>query len=372
MKIKITRNSLVEGLAVVKDACEGKDALNILRCVKLVTGDGEVTLAASNLDITVTAKVACEVLRPGEVALVGSSLFGFANALPEGNVEIELGNGATKASIAGGSCRYALAAGEVDQWPKMATIGGNDRPVTTYALKGQTLRELFRKTKYAASTDSTRKILNGVNLSTKNGTLTVVATDGRRLSFCEVEVGTEAESVYTLTSKTVSQLEKMIGKENADVEIVTDGLQVLFAESGAKWTLQSRLVDGIYPNWRQVVPKEFRNEATVDRAVFKEELQRVSLSAELRGTDKYVKITVEPGRLLLESTDGDYSRARTEMPVRYDGEKVSVSINPDLARDILGCVDEDEMTVAFNDGHNPIVFKPQIPFLGIVMPMRAN
>lgn len=371
MKIKVIRSSFCAGVALVKDVCEGKDKLNILRCVKIEAKDDRCILSASNIEITVTTNIACTVIEPGAVALVGSSVFGFVDALPEGEVEIEVKDGAPKAVITGGSCRYTVAVGEIDQWPTMAEVGKDAKPEekSHICLREQTLKELFRKVKYAVSCDGTHRAVEGVNMSVSPEKTTLVACDGRRLSFVEYETGAVGSTSVTITMKTVKQLEKMIGKSESDVDIDTDGKQIVFASVSDGWILQAKLISQPYPNWKRVIPAEKKNIAKIDRVTFIGELNRAGLSA---GENRDVKFTLDKGVLTLEANDSDFSRVKTSLPVEYDGEKVVTDLNPALILDVLNCVDDDRVTVAFADGHSPIAIWSGIPFMAVVMPLRIG
>ena len=371
MKIKVIRSSFCAGVALVKDVCEGKDKLNILRCVKIEAKDGRCILTASNIDVTVTTNIACEVVEPGAVALVGSSVFGFVDALPEGEVEIEVKDGASKAVITGGSCRYTVAVGEIDQWPTIAEVGKDAKPEekSHICIREQTLKELFRKVKYAVMTDGTRVAVGGVNMSVSPEKTTLVATDGRRLSFVEYETGAVGSTSVTITMKTVKQLEKMIGKSESDVDIDTDGKQIVFTSVADGWILQAKLISQPYPNWKRVIPAEKKNVAKIDRGLFIGELNRAGLSA---GENRDVKFTLDKGVLTLEANDSDFSKAKTSLAVAYDGEKVVTDLNPSYVLDVLNCVDDNEIEVAFADGHSPVAIWCQIPFMAVVMPLRIS
>ena len=371
MKIKVIRSSFCAGVALVKDVCEGKDKLNILRCVKIEAKDGRCILTASNIDVTVTTNIACEVVEPGAVALVGSSVFGFVDALPEGEVEIEVKDGASKAVITGGSCRYTVAVGEIDQWPTIAEVGKDAKPEekSHICIREQTLKELFRKVKYSVMTDGTRVAVEGVNMSVSPDKTTLVATDGRRLSFVEYETEAVGSTSVTITMKTVKQLEKMIGKSESDVDIDTDGKQIVFVSVADGWILQAKLISQPYPNWRNVIPKEKKNVAKIDRGLFIGELNRAGLSA---GENRDVKFTLDKGVLTLEANDSDFSKAKTSLAVAYDGEKVVTDLNPSYVLDVLNCVDDNEIEVAFADGHSPVAIWCLIPFMAVVMPLRIS
>ena len=371
MKIKVIRSRFCAGVALVKDVCEGKDKLNILRCVKIEAKDGRCILTASNIDVTVTTNIACEVVEPGAVALVGSSVFGFVDALPEGEVEIEVKDGASKAVITGGSCRYTVAVGEIDQWPTIAEVGKDAKPEekSHICIREQTLKELFRKVKYSVMTDGTRVAVGGVNMSVSPDKTTLVATDGRRLSFVEYETEAVGSTSVTITMKTVKQLEKMIGKSESDVEIDTDGKQIVFASVADGWILQAKLISQPYPNWRRVIPAEKKNVAKIDRGLFIGELNRAGLSA---GENRDVKFTLDKGVLTLEANDSNFSKAKTSLAVAYDGEKVVTDLNPSYVLDVLNCVDDNEIEVAFADGHSPVAIWCLIPFMAVVMPLRIS
>ena len=371
MKIKVIRSRFCEGVALVKTVCEGKDKLNILRCVKIEAKDGRCVLTASNIDITVTTNISCEVIEPGAVALVGSSVFGFVSALPDGEVEIEAADGASKAVVTGGNCRYTVAVGEIDQWPTIAEVGKDAKPEekSHICLRGQTLKELFRKVKYAVSCDGTHRAVEGVNMSVTPEKTTLVATDGRRLSFVEYETSAVGSTSVTITMKTVNQLEKMIAKSESDVDIDTDGRQIVFSSMSDGWVLQAKPVAQVYPNWQRVIPEERKNIARIDRAAFIAELNRAGLSA---GENRDVKHTLHNGVLTLEATDSDFSKAKTSLPVVYDGEKVVADLNPAFILDVLNCIDDNEVEVAFADGHSPVAITSSIPFLSVVMPLRIS
>ena len=371
MKIKVIRSRFCAGVALVKDVCEGKDKLNILRCVKIEAKDGRCILTASNIDVTVTTNIACDVVEPGAVALVGSSVFGFVDALPEGEVEIEVKDGASKAVITGGSCRYTVAVGEIDQWPTIAEVGKDAKPEekSHICIREQTLKELFRKVKYSVMTDGTRVAVGGVNMSVSPEKTTLVATDGRRLSFVEYETEAVGSTSVTITMKTVKQLEKMIGKSESDVDIDTDGKQIVFASVADGWILQAKLISQPYPNWRRVIPAEKKNVAKIDRGLFIGELNRAGLSA---GENRDVKFTLDKGVLTLEANDSNFSKAKTSLAVAYDGEKVVTDLNPSYVLDVLNCVDDNEIEVAFADGHSPVAIWCLIPFMAVVMPLRIS
>ena len=371
MKIKVIRSSFCAGVALVKDVCEGKDKLNILRCVKIEAKDGRCILTASNIDVTVTTNIACEVIEPGSVALVGSSVFGFVDALPEGEVEIEVKDGASKAVITGGSCRYTVAVGEIDQWPTIAEVGKDAKPEekSHICIREQTLKELFRKVKYSVMTDGTSVAVGGVNMSVSPDKTTLVATDGRRLSFVEYETEAVGSTSVTITMKTVKQLEKMIGKSESDVDIDTDGKQIVFTSVADGWILQAKLISQPYPNWRRVIPAEKKNVAKIDRGLFIGELNRAGLSA---GENRDVKFTLDKGVLTLEANDSNFSKAKTSLAVAYDGEKVVTDLNPSYVLDVLNCVDDNEIEVAFADGHSPVAIWCLIPFMAVVMPLRIS
>ena len=384
MKIKVIRAKLIEGLNLVKDACEGKEKLNILTNIKIeaTTGDapgqipdeefGRLVLTASNLSTQIEAVVPCKIEKKGAACLVGRRFVDFVSALPDGEVEIELNSTGTKAIISGGECVYTLAAINGSEFPIMSKPeDGKDNTVFLY-LQAPTIKELLRKVKYASSTDGQRKALEGVNVEMKDGSVIFRAADGKRLSVCEYkcEVSVKEPHSFTFPNKAIAQLFSLLDKceEGEEIEISCNGRNSRIVSK--RWMLGAKMIEDIYPNLEKAIPDETQFSVEIDREKFLEEVKRANLASDKESLA--VKITFDNGKVTFEGRDCDVSKYRSNIPAKYIGEKIYFWMNARLLKDVLGGIDDNDVTISFNGLGTPMVIKCSIPFLGVIMPLRID
>ena len=363
MKATIARSLLAEAAQAVKGLV-AKDGLSAFSKIRLdVSGDASVT--GSNGDIQVEWRMACEIIDRGTVTVPGAAFAAFVGAMPEGKVEMELAN--HKLTIEGNGVKFKLAAGEAADFPVMA--GPKDDPALE--INAVLLREMLRKTRFAVSTDGTRKSLTGVNVSLKDGLLGMTATDGRRLAHVEHEVEARKGFNVTLPIKAVGALYGLLEKTEDDelVAVASDGKSVRIV--GGTWCLTAKLLEEIYPNWRKVVPEKQQHGAVLERGKFLEAMGRAALASdEMSG----VKITLKHGCVLFEArndlTAANASLASNKMDEDVKGEFV---VNPRLLKDALESIDEDDFTLHFDDeGKKPIKLTCSLPWVAVVMPLQVK
>jgi DNA polymerase-3 subunit beta len=239
----------------------------------------------------------------------------------------------------------------------------------SYELNQGVFKEMLRKTSYAASADETRYVLNGVLLSFKGGKLTMVATDGRRLALVEheVEFAKDAEADVILPSKAVNELVHTL-KDDGSLRIVIADNQAMFEFDDT--SLCSKLIDGTYPSFRQVVPDKCEERITIEREGMLNALKRVSLVT----TDKSnaTKLTFSKNRLVISTNTPDVGEAKETLPVKYSGRELKVAFNPEFIMDALRVLTNDEISIELTDEMSPGVVKCDIPFLYVLMPMRVG
>jgi DNA polymerase III subunit beta len=230
-------------------------------------------------------------------------------------------------------------------------------------------KAMLQRTGYAASTDESRQVLNGALLSFKEGRLTIVATDGRRLALIEqeVEFPKEAEADMVLPSKTIAEMIRTIDGEGA-MKIHATANQVAF-ESG-KVVVVSKLVDGAYPNYRQVIPPQCEQRITIEREQFMSAVRRVALLTSDQSNS--VKLTFAKNRVEVSAATPDVGEAKETIAVKYTGPDISVSFNPAFLLDPLKSLVADQVYFELNDEISPGVVKTDDPFLYVIMPMRMT
>jgi DNA polymerase-3 subunit beta len=231
------------------------------------------------------------------------------------------------------------------------------------------LRDCLRKTSYAISTDETRYVLNGILFSFKDNALTMVATDGRRLAMVEqeLEFPQSQEGDIIVPTKAVNELSRLLG-DSGVVTIKVTGSQVGFDLGDG--LLVSKLIDGNYPNYRQVIPGEAKERIPIEREAFLRAISRVSLLA----TDKSnsVKFIFTSGQVEIVASSPDVGEARETLAVNYKGANLTIAFNPEFAMAPLRNLSTDEVHLHLIDEISPGVVRSGTSFLYVLMPMRVN
>jgi len=364
MKFKIIRSKFMEGLKSVQNIVAGKGSLPILQNVLLEANGSELKMTTTDLDISIKASCECTTEEAGSTTLPVKLLFNAIAKVAEGEVEVEVDD-KERASISAGNARYKLAGMPESEFPKLPI----DEESYAYSISQPVFREMLRKVSYAASQDDTRRTLKGVLLSFKDTKITMVATDGRRLALVEneIEFPKDAERDIVLPSKAVCELQRSLGGEE-NLELMVQKSQICFKIGGM--TIYSKLLDDVYPNYRQVIPKETSEHIEVDRQLLLDALDRASVMTmdEAHST----KLIFENGKLTVTSAASDIGEAKDVVPIKYAGDRIEIMFNPSYVMDPLKAIDDDEVTINLNDGHSPAVIKCQIPFLYVLMPLRIS
>lgn len=364
MKFKVIRSNFIEGLKSVQNIVAGKGSLPILQNVLIEACGKELKLTTTDLDISIRTICECEVNEAGRTTLPVKLLFNAVASVAEGEVEIEV-DAKERATISAGNAKFKLAGMPESEFPRLP----NDESSYSYDIPQDVLKDMLRKVAYSASQDDTRRTLKGVLMSFKDGKLTMVATDGRRLALVEheLEFPKDAEKDIVLPSKTVIELQRsLVGEGNVSMSV--QKTQICFSFNGIM--IYSKLMDDVYPNYKQVIPKETHEEIIVDRQLLLDALDRASVMTmnEAHST----KLIFSNGKLTVTSAVSDIGEAKDEVPIKYAGETIEIMFNPNYVMDPLKAIDDDEVSINLNDGHSPAVVKCSIPFIYVLMPLRVS
>jgi len=364
MKFSIARAKFLESLQIVQNVVSGKNTLQILSNALIKAEERKLWITTTDLDMSVRSNVEAEVNEPGATTLPIRRLVSIVRELPEGRISCEVDD-KDVAAIRCGASSFRINGLAMSDFPPIA--GADER--VCYRMDQGAFREMLRKTAYAASLDETRRVLNGVLMAFKEGKLTLVATDGRRLALVEheVDVPPDSDVELILPTKAVAELVHILGNDG-DLRIFAQKNQVLF-EFGSTM-MSSKLVDGVYPNYRQVIPAGCDERVAIEREALLTALRRVSIIA----TDKSnaTKLTFAENQLEILSTSPDIGEARELLPVKYAGKPISVIFNPEYVMDPLKNLDCDDVVFEMNDGNSPAIIKCDIPFLYVLMPLRLS
>jgi DNA polymerase-3 subunit beta len=233
---------------------------------------------------------------------------------------------------------------------------------------------MLKKTSFAISTDESRYVLNGIFLSLKDHKLTMVATDGRRLALVEeeVDVPEKSQGEFIVPAKAVNELNRLL-QDKGDVEINYTDNQAAFAmrdEKGGGTLLVTKLIEGNYPNYRQVIPGETKERVALSREEFLHALRR----AEIMTSEKQnsVKLNFTKNNLAITANSPDVGEARESLAINYKGKDMAIAFNPGYIIEPLNALTPDEVYLELIDELSPGVLKINGPFLYVVMPMRLS
>jgi DNA polymerase III subunit beta len=369
MKLVITKDQLSHGLQAVQNVVGTRTTLPILSNILFRADGTKLELTATDLDLSISCEVVATVERPGSFTLPAKRIVGIVRELGAPEVEMEVDDKAT-CTIRSGSSYFRVNGLPGEEFPPANSFEGSRRIV----LPQDKLRSMLKRTSFAVSTDESRYVLNGIFFSLRQSKLTLVATDGRRLALSEEEVDSMGEEVaeFILPTKAINEFSRLL-QDKGEVEMLLATNQVCFVlrqEGAGNVVIVSKLVEGNYPNYRQVIPSQ-----TAERiALIREELLHALRRAELMTSEKSnsVKLSFGPNMLSITANTPEVGEARETMALNYKGKEVAVAFNPAYLMDPLKALDTDEVFLELIDELSPGVMKINGPFLYVIMPMRMS
>jgi DNA polymerase-3 subunit beta len=364
MKFSATKEKLLEGLQQVQNVVSTRTTLPILSNVLLQAREGAVHLTTTDLDVGVRGSFEANVDKVGATTLPARRLFTIIRELPSSEIAIEV-DGKNAASIRSGQSFFKILGLPEEEFPPLPKFE-NAKVVT---MRQKDLYDGLRKTAYAISTDETRYVLNGVLFSFKENKLTLVATDGRRLAMLDIELefprSHEAEII--VPTKAVTELQRLL-KDDGEVKISVGSGQIAFDLNNT--LLVSKLIEGNYPNYKQVIPSDAKERVTLERETFLNSLRRVSLLASDKSNS--IKLNFSKNNIEITANTPEVGEARESLPVAYKGRDFAIAFNPEFLMAPLRNLTEDEVFFDLIDEMSPGVLKIQTPFLYVLMPMRVS
>jgi DNA polymerase III subunit beta len=374
MKFKINRDHFSNGLAQVLNVVGSKATMPILSNVLIEAEKDHITLTTTNLDLGIRCKIKAEVKEPGSVTLPVKRLATIVRELPNVDVVFDASPNHQVKLASGGSNFKIMGIGK-EEFPPLPEFGDEK----SFTLEQAELTAMLKSVAYAQSTDETRYILNGVYFNFKDGKLSLVATDGRRLALVskELEVPAASAGSIILPAKTVGELLRMLDK-GEKLKISFNDRRAAFQLNTDKDTsglidsiyLYSKVVEGNYPNYNQVIPKETHQRIKLERELFQQCVHRAALVCSEKSNS--VKIKVTSNLLEITAQSPDFGEAHESMAIAYSGPDLQVAFNPQFIMDPLRALTKDEVFFELKDEVSPGVFKTLESFICVIMPVRLS
>tara|TARA_Y100001934_G_C12361009_1_gene780738 strand:- start:22 stop:1125 length:1104 start_codon:yes stop_codon:yes gene_type:complete len=367
VKITVAKEDLVNGLQAVQNVVGARTTLPILSNVLLAAGEKRLELRATDLEATLIGAIEANVEQEGLTTLPAKRLFGLVREIESGEIEINV-DGKDKCTIQSGASVYKLNGIPADDFPPLPKFKENSQ----VNLPQAKLKEMLRKVSYAISTDESRFVLNGVYFKLEGEKAILVATDGRRLALVEEEIEGGATGEFIVPSKAIGELGRLLGS-NGEVAIRLGETQAEFTltqEGVEPIKLFSKLVEGSYPNYKQVIPKESKERIPLVR----EEVLHALRRADQVTSDKANSVTLTFGdnNLTINANSPEVGEGKESIAINYKGDEIRVSFNPSFLMDPLKILESDEVYIELSDSSSPGVIKSNTPFLYVLMPMRTN
>lgn len=363
MKFRCERDTLADALVTASRAATSRTStLPVLAGLRFDVADDELTLTGTDLELTIRLSVEVGMDSAGSVVVPARLVTDIVRALPAGTVVVE-GDG-DDVIISAGRTQFAVRPFAVDDYPAQSAPDGE--PVSVDAgLLASALRQVVR----AASTDEARPVLTGVLISADDEGLWVVATDGYRLAVRNLgETGllSSGQSVL-IPARALSELARLLPA--ADQVSVRFGARAAEFELGSTH-LSTRLIDGDFPNYRNLLPSSHPNTLTIGREALLEALGRVRILAQ---DSRVVRMSLGGEVVELTVVAQDVGNASEAVDARYEGDEMVVGFNPDFLASGADALDGDELTVALNDPGKPVVLRGvgDDDYLYLLMPVRV-
>lgn len=364
MEFKIDKAEFLRGLRVAQSIADRKSTMPMLANVLVrTTGNDKLLVAATDLNVSVSAELSANVVEAGGLTLGAKALYDIVNSMPSDDVSLTRAQN-NWAEIRAGKVSYRLVGMPDRDFPKIP----DHREAEYSEIQGAVLRDMIDQTLFSVSNDETRFHLNGVLFESDGSRCRMVSTDGHRLAKCERDIdgAPKLTAGVIVPKKGVTEIKRIL--DTADTCRIAVKTPYVFVTAGAL-TLAVKLIESQFPPYDQVIPKDHDRRVTVDRVLLLDALKRAQLmSSETRG----VKFSLSEGTLLITSDNPDVGEVREELDADFTGEDMSIGFNGKYVVDFLSAMTSDQVSLELKGELDPGLLRPVSgdDYLGVVMPMR--
>ncbi len=373
MKIRIARDELLTGLQRVQGIVEKRNTMPVLSNILLETKQDGIELVATDLEIGVRGHYKADVQQAGSVSLSARKLYELLKEVADGEITL-VAQENNWVQIQAGRSQFKIVGIAASEFPALPTIEREGR----VAIPGSGLAALIRKTLFAVGDNDARYILNGLLISLhsseKKVTMKLVGTDGHRLAVAESDLtqsaGTDLpkEIKAIIPRKAAQEMRRLLEEEEGEPLLGFTKNLVTFQKSGL--FLTSRVMEGTYPNYQQVIPKESAKKAVIERTALESALRRVAVLS--KDKTNAVKVILQNGSVTLHTSNPDVGEATEDLPAQYRGESLTTGFNARYLLDALAVMDGDSVNLEISSPLSPCVLRSEGDpgFLCVVMPMK--
>lgn len=364
MKIAIEREKFAKALQRVNAIIAARTMLPVLSNVLIEAGEGVITLTSTDLEIRISTAVEGEVVSEGKVTVNARKLLSLVNCFSASKVELESDEN-NHVKIVCGTGKFKLLGLSALDFPE--AIGFDE--VRTIRLSENEFKRMIGSISYAVSSEDSRKALTGILLSVSENTVTAVATDGKRLAVQSgsPEEFTGAGGDCIIPLKSANEVRRLL-EGSGSVEIRIGEKQCAFSTSS--FTLNTKLIEGNYPNYKAVLPASFKKKVEIDSHKLLEKISMVSQI--LSDSSSFIILDFESGVLRIHASSSEVGEGGDIVEVEYSDEPLEISFNPEFIADCLKNTSSDKVIFNINDSLTPVLIEGQPGFLYVIMPIRKK
>lgn len=364
MKLSAARDVLLKPLQAVIGVVERRQTMPILSNVLLVARDGQLSVTATDLEVELVAQASVNVETGGEITVSGRKLLDICKALPDG-ADVQIAVSGEKMGIRSGKSKFSLTTLPAAEFPTVEDIKAGQ----TITVSQDLLGKIIEKTHFSMAQQDVRYYLNGMLLECGGKHLRAVATDGHRLALAQAELdgGKLKEQQVIVPRKGVLELQRLLGGDsNVDIQLGENHVRIQL--EGIRFT--SKLIDGRFPEYARVIPKESSNELRADKEVLRSALQRTAILS----NEKYrgIRLIIRDSGVVLQAHNPEQEEAEEEVEVEYGGDDIEIGFNVNYLLDAIGAVDGDEVMLSVVDSNSSCLIREpgNDDRKYVVMPMR--
>jgi DNA polymerase-3 subunit beta len=362
LRITCSKDELVQGLPLVGRAVSSRTAIQILAGILLEAHDGELRLAATDMELSLRATVPARVEGDGAVVLPGRTLVDIARLLPGDDVTIEHRAAESVVHVSSGSASYTLHTYNAEDFPRLPELTETE----TFAVDREALLETIGRVARAASRDEARPVLTGVLVQFAGDKLVMAATDSYRLAVKETALSSSPPELEAIVpSRALQELSRIPG-DSDEIAVGVQENQVLFSTGGV-W-LTTRRIDGQFPNYRQLLPESFEHELTISRSELLDVVRRAAVMIQ-RATP--LQLRFADGEVTVIARTHEVGESKESMPVAYSGEPLDIGFNAEFLKEGLESVEGDDVKLKLISPLRPAILTDEADdFTYLVMPIR--
>jgi DNA polymerase-3 subunit beta len=366
MKLVTTKQALVECLGIVNKAVSSRTSIQVLSGVLVEAREEGITLSATDMEISIKAPLAGRVIDAGSLVVPARIAGEIARSLPAGEVTVEQRAGETQVEIRAGESLFDLHSLPAADFPQLPTFTGE-----RFTVGRAGFIETVDRVAPSASRDETRPVLTGVMVHLSKHSVRMVATDSYRLSVKETPVEASVSGTFEviMPSRTLMELSRIAAAVTDEtITILPSENQMMFEVGGI--SLVSRLIDGQFPNYKQLIPETFDYEVAIDHDELLEAVKRVGLLAQKNAP---LRLQFTSNTLTISAESQDVGKAHESMPIQYSGDDIAIGFNPEFLEAGVASVKESPVYLRFISPLRPGLVKGAgDDFLYLVMPIRLN